>query len=93
MVYYTPPGVHILNSSRFPMQSGVRFAEGQDEQELGGLHLTSRYPRGVVGLILVCHLNVKGSIPTPAMALLHCFYQCSSFSLERDRERENINLY
>jgi hypothetical protein len=56
------------------------------------LHLISRYPRGVVGKVLVCHLNVTGSIPTPAMIFLLGFYQCSSFSLEREREREKIDL-
>jgi hypothetical protein len=52
----------------------------------------SRYPSGVVGKVLDCHLNVSGSIPTPAMIFLLGFYQCSSFSLERDREREKIDL-
>jgi hypothetical protein len=52
------------------------------------LHLITRYPCGVVGKVLVYHLNVTGSIPTPAMIFLLGFYQSSSFSLERDRERE-----
>ncbi len=53
MVYYTPPGVRILNSLRFPMQQGQRLAEREDEQELGGLHLISRYPPGIVDMVLV----------------------------------------
>jgi hypothetical protein len=53
IVYYTTPGVRILNSSRFPMQPGQRLAERQDEQELGGLHLISRYPRGIVDMVFV----------------------------------------
>ncbi len=93
MVYYILPGVRILNSSRFPMQPGQRFAERQDEQELRGLHLIPRYPRGIVDTVLVCHLNIQGSIPTPAIIFLHGFYQCSSFSLDRNKERENINQW
>jgi hypothetical protein len=93
MVYYTLPGVRILNSSRFPMKPGQSFAEGQGEQELRGLHLISRYLRGILCMVLVCHLNVEGSIPIPAMIFLHGFYQCSSFSLDRDREREKINQW
>jgi hypothetical protein len=73
-VYYTLPGVRILNSSRFPMQPGQRFAERQDEQEPRGLRLMSRYPLGIVGMVLVCHLNVKGSIPTLTMIFLHVCY-------------------
>jgi hypothetical protein len=42
--------------------------------------------------VLDCHLNVSGSIPTPAIIFLLGFYQCSSFSLERDRAREQIDL-
>jgi hypothetical protein len=73
------------------MQPGQRFPERQDRQELGGLHLISRYHHGTVGMVLVDHLNVKGSIPTPAMIFLHGFLRYSSFSLERDRERKKIN--
>jgi hypothetical protein len=53
IVYYTPPGVRRLSSLQFRMQLGQRLAEKQDEQELGGLHLTSRYPRGIVVMVLV----------------------------------------
>jgi hypothetical protein len=73
------------------MQPGLRFAERQDERELRGLQEISRYPRGIVDMVLVCHLNVKGSIPTLAMIFHYGFYQCSSFSHERDREREKIS--
>jgi hypothetical protein len=55
------------------------------------LHFISRYPHGVVGKVLVCHLNVTGSISTPAMIFLLGFYQCSSFTLKRDREIEREN--
>ncbi len=38
------------------------------------MHLTSRYPLGIVGKVLGFHLNVTGSIPTTAMIFLHGFY-------------------
>jgi hypothetical protein len=56
-------------------------------------HLISRYPRGIVGKVLVFHLNVKGSIPTPATIFLCGFYHEESTLLsplrgtERERER------
>jgi hypothetical protein len=53
IVYYNPPGVRIMNSLRIPMQPGQRLAERQDEQELEGLHLLPRYPRGIVDMVLV----------------------------------------
>jgi hypothetical protein len=84
MVYYTPPGYSILNSSRFPGDRNRASALHQGKMHL---HLITRYPRGVVGKVLVYHLNVTGSIPTPAMIFLLGFHQSSSFSLERDRER------
>jgi hypothetical protein len=57
------------------------------------LHLLSRYPRGVAGKVLDCHLNVSGSIPsTPAMIFLLGFCQCSSFLRGTEREREKIDL-
>jgi hypothetical protein len=47
-----------------------------------------------VGKVLVCHVNIKGSFPTPAMVFLHGFYheETSHLSLlrgktERERER------
>jgi hypothetical protein len=84
MVYYTPPGVRILTSSRFPKDrnraSALYLGSRQD-----ALASHVRYPRGVVDKVLACHLNVTGSIPTPAM-IFFGFYQCSSFSLERERE-------
>jgi hypothetical protein len=55
------------------MQPRQRLAERQDEHELGGLHLISSYPRGLVHMVLVQHLIVTGSIPTPAMIFLHGF--------------------
>jgi hypothetical protein len=55
------------------MQPVQRLAERQDEQELGGLRLISRHPRGIVDMALVLHLIVMGSIPTPAMIFLHGF--------------------
>ncbi len=72
-------------------EPGLCFAP-REEKQVHHLHLLSKYPRGVVGKMLDCHLNVSGSIPTPAMIFLLGFYQCSSFSLERDREREKIGL-
>jgi hypothetical protein len=51
-----------------------------------------------VGKVLDCHLNVKGSIPTPAMIFLHGFYHEETALLsplrgtESERERERINL-
>jgi hypothetical protein len=44
-----------------------------------------------VGKVLVFHLNIKGSIPTPAKIFLHGFYHEETallFSLERDREKK-----
>jgi hypothetical protein len=54
-------------------QPGLCFSARQDI-ELSGLHCISRYPRGIVGKVLVSHLIVTGSIPTPAMIFLHGFY-------------------
>jgi hypothetical protein len=57
------------------------------------MHLISRYPRGIVGKVLDCHLNVKGSIPTPPMIFLHGFYHEETALVsplrgtERERER------
>jgi hypothetical protein len=57
------------------------------------MHLISRYPRGIVGKMLVFHLNVKGSIPTPTMIFLHGFYHEETALLsplrgtESERER------
>jgi hypothetical protein len=73
MVYYTPPGVRILHSSRFP-EDRNRASALQQGKRLSGTRLISRYPRGIVGKVHVFHLNVKGSIPTPAMIFLHGFY-------------------
>jgi hypothetical protein len=86
IMYYTTPGVRILNS--------LRLAENRNRasalhKRTMHLHLISRYPRGVVGRALDCHLNVSGSIPTPTMIFILGFYQCSSFYFERDRERED----
>ncbi len=62
------------------------------------MNLISRYPRGIVGKVLVFHLKVKGPIPTPAMIFLHGFYHEETALLsplrgtESERERERINL-
>jgi hypothetical protein len=47
-----------------------------------------------VGKVLVFHLNVKGSIPTPAMIFLHGFYheETALLSPLGGTERERINL-
>ncbi len=57
------------------------------------MHLISRYPRGIVGKVLDCHLNVKGAIPTPAMIFLHAYHKETALlsplrGTERERERE-----
>jgi hypothetical protein len=44
------------------MQRGQRLAERQDEQELGGLRLLSRYPRGIVDMVLVFLCYVKNGV-------------------------------
>jgi hypothetical protein len=58
------------------------------------MYLVSRYPRDIVGKVLVFHLNVKGSIPSPAMIFLHEETALLSplRGTERERERERINL-
>jgi hypothetical protein len=59
------------------------------------MHLISRYPRGILGKVIVFHLYVKGSIPTPAVIFLHGFYHGETALLsslrgsEREGERED----
>jgi hypothetical protein len=50
-----------------------------------------------VGKVLDRHLNVKGSIPTPAVIFLHAFYGTNALpppsrGSESEREREKITL-
>jgi hypothetical protein len=60
--------------------------------------LFSIYTPGIVGKVLDCHLNAKGSIPTQAMIFLHSFYHEETAFLsplkgtERERERKRIYL-
>jgi hypothetical protein len=56
------------------------------------MHFISRYPRGIVGKVLVFHLNVKGSIPTPMIFLNGCYHEESALlsplrGTEREREK------
>jgi hypothetical protein len=59
------------------------------------MNLISRYPRGIVGEVLDCHLNVKDSIPSPAMNFLHGFYheETALLSPLRGTEREKEDLF
>ncbi len=58
------------------------------------MHHISRYPRGIVGKVLVFHLNVVGSIPTPGMIFLHGSYheETDLLSPLRGTERERGSI-
>jgi hypothetical protein len=93
LVYYTLPGVRVIHSSQIlntvstaEEATGPQLCSKRDEQELRGLNFLSRFPRGLVVKVLVCHPIVKGSIPTLAMIFLHGSHKCSSFSRERERK-------
>jgi hypothetical protein len=99
LVYYTLPGVRVIHSSQIlntvsiaEEATGPQLCSKRDEQDLRRLNLLSRYPRGSVVKVLVCHPIVKGSILTLAMIFHHGSHPNAFLSPVRD-ERENRIIY
>jgi hypothetical protein len=96
LVYYTLPGVRVINSSQIlnticiaEEATGPLLCCKRDKQELRVLNPLVRYLCGLVVKLLVCPSIVKSSMPTLAMIFLQGFHKCSPFSSrERERERE-----